>query len=167
MTTTQPVPTLRRQDFALALAGPAVVGVALCLPWETHRLATVPLLLPLIFVGVMALLLPSLYIGLAFAGSTTSLRTLANTAVEALRDAGVALLGIAPALLFLGATSTSESFVRWLAIGAAAFLTVRAMCVRLSRRSELGVRLVILLAGFTVVALGIGGWLTVSLVILR
>lgn len=94
------------RDALTAFAGPAAIGA--CLGWTSGAatLLTTSLTLPLSFALVGALTLPGLYIGAALADAAPPLHMMARTAIGALRDQGVAFLGLAPALLFMSATST-------------------------------------------------------------
>ena len=88
-----------------AVVGPAVVGLAVGIARPEHPGLTAALLLPAVVGGVVALTSPALYIGAAFSGLAPSPRTLLLALQHTLRDAGLAMAGLAPAMLFLAATA--------------------------------------------------------------
>ncbi|MEL6181442.1 MAG: hypothetical protein AAFS10_20965 [Myxococcota bacterium] len=94
------------RDLAVALAGPAAIGV--CLGWAFGGTApfTMAALLPLTFVIVIAVTLPGLYVGSTLLGATIDLKTTLRTTARTGRALGVVFLGLTPALLFLSSTAT-------------------------------------------------------------
>lgn len=153
--------TNRTQSIALALAGPAAAGAAA--GFRSGALETVRLgaALPATVIGVAVLTLPALYVATTYVGASPSLDRLSSAALAALRDAGIALLGLAPALLFLAATSDVDHARAWsgVAFAASAFVTVRALSrgVGLGAGSELSHRAVF--GAWALVSVAIGGLL--------
>lgn len=90
----------------IALAGPAAIGACVGWPIGAEGMMTVSALLPLSFVAVGLMTLPGLYVGAALVGAAPDAREMAAAVLNACRDQGIALLGLAPALLFLCATAT-------------------------------------------------------------
>lgn len=145
---------------ALALAGPAALGAALA-AHDVGALGEVARL-PLLWVGVAALMTPALYIGAALSGLSPSAREVGGAAVDALARGGGLLLGLAPALLFLVVTSFSAEAGRALVgvaalVGAVAGLGVlfRRLCVE----PDAGVTPRFVFLGWAAVLLGIGAQL--------
>lgn len=94
-----------RAPWLAALGGPTVVGASLAFLGSGS--AEDVLRVPAVMLGAAALMLPALYIGAALGGFAPSPSRLLQAALEALGAAGLLLLGLAPALAFLLATSTS------------------------------------------------------------
>ena len=93
------------REIAVAVAGPAAVG--LCVGWAAGATSMLwmALLLPLAFLIVGVMTLPGFYIGAALWGVAPSASTMFKTAVGAFRDQGIIYLGLAPAMLFLCTTT--------------------------------------------------------------
>lgn len=149
-----------RLRWGLALAGPAALGVVLA----TRDVGAVSevLRLPVLWVGVAALMTPALYIGAALSGLAPSARDVGRVALDSLARGGGLLLGLAPALLFLVVTSFSDVTAQLL-IGAAAFFAAfsslavlfRHLCVE----PDAGVLPRFVFMGWAAVLLGIGAQL--------
>lgn len=99
-------PPVAGPRMALALLGPAALGLVLTA--GDPGAFTEVLRLPLLWIGVAALMTPALYITAALSGLAPSLREVASATLDALSRGGGLLLGLAPALLFLVATSFSS-----------------------------------------------------------
>lgn len=120
-----------RKDWMLAVAGPAATGAAGGFPGGMVSLAAGAGQVPAVFVGVTVAMLPALYIALAMTGVAPPLARLPGVAGEALREAGIALLGLSPALVFLRATGTGVGLV-FVAALLGALLAARAFWLRLA-----------------------------------
>ncbi len=98
--------SLRR--WSLSFAGPAALGAA----WATKSGVAITEVarLPLLWVGVAALMVHALYIGAALSGLSPSARDVLSSAVDSLSRGGALLLGLCPALLFM-VTTTDGSWV--------------------------------------------------------
>jgi len=107
MTATTAPPPVRALGALLAVAGPAAIGASLGLRADVPTLLSNAAWMPLIVLGVMALMLPGLYIASAFADIAPPARDVARGALRALEALGLCALGLAPALAFLVSTSTS------------------------------------------------------------
>ncbi len=102
----------------LALVGAAALGWISRLHGGTLAAAESSLAAPAIVFGVCILLSPALYIGLSLAGAQTSSSLFIRAIACGWRASGLVALGLAPALLFVVATTTSEGLA--LAFGALA-----------------------------------------------
>ena len=122
--------------------------------------------MPGVYLGVGALMLPALYIALSLAGHPAPLGKLYGDLARSMRDTGLALLGLAPALLFLTATRTSIDFPQALAYGTAALGAVVGLRVLQERLFAPGKSTSVLsrtaFTCWSAVALGIGVCLVIS-----
>lgn len=89
------------------LSGAALVGACLGLQGGASAGLIIALALPAIWIGVAALTAPALYIGSAFIGVAPTPAHTLKALARGLADMGLVMLGLAPALLFLTATSGS------------------------------------------------------------
>lgn len=157
-----------RRDLLPLVAGPASLGLCVGLRHGLGAALVFAVAMPAIWLGVAALTVPALYVGAAVAGVAPPAVRVAPAVGAGLRDAGVALLGVAPAALFLVATSADPATVHAIACGVAG-LGAGLGLWRVARRmlgqvSEEGVgRAVALGAGWAVVCVGIGGHLFAAL----
>ena len=92
----------------LALAGPALLGAALGMPFGLPRLLSEAALVTAIVVGLSVFMIPALYIAATLVGAAPSVDQVGASAASALRAGGTLLLGLAPATLFLIATSQTR-----------------------------------------------------------
>ena len=115
--------TPSRRDMALLLAGPAAVGFCLGLRAGIVPALTFALVLPAVLVGVTLITTPALYIGAAFAGLAPPAKQVVPAVGCGLRDTGLSLLGLAPALLFLTSTSNDPTTVSLVGKGVLLFAT--------------------------------------------
>ncbi|MFN3199809.1 MAG: hypothetical protein ACE366_15510 [Bradymonadia bacterium] len=93
------------QRIAAGVCGAALVGATLGMgggPMSSLALAAA---LPAIWLGVAALTAPALYIGSAFVGVAPAPSRIFGALKRGLADTGLVLLGLAPALLLMSATS--------------------------------------------------------------
>ena len=129
----------RARDTLVAIGAPALVGACLGIPFGAAALAQTALALPAIFVGVGLLMTPALYIAAAFLGAAPSASEVAAAAGSTLKNAGVILLGLTPALAFLVATTNRPGTVLLLAhgvVGLTAVLALGMLFRRLFRRPD-------------------------------
>lgn len=145
----------------LAAAGPAALGACLGMPRGLGAMFEQAASLPAIFAGTTLITLPALYIGAAVFGVAPSARRVAASAAEGLAAAGLAFLGLAPALLFLLSTSVDEASALPLLLGTivaaiGAFFGLRAFHQRLFAGVEQRGRAFAVFAGWSLVAAGIG-----------
>lgn len=99
-------PALPRPSAAIvALAGPALAGAVLNLPFGPVRLAAGAALLPAILLGVTLVMVPALYIGATLLGAAPPVDTVAVAAARGLRACGILLLGLCAPSAFLLATA--------------------------------------------------------------
>ena len=127
-----PAPTGARllADVSLALGGAAVTGFILASPDGPPAMVWRAVSLAGIVLGVTAVMLPPLYIAAASFGVAPPAATFLQCASQALRSAGIVLLGMSPPLAFLVSTSNVLDSI-WLlgnAVAAlAALLGVRSL----------------------------------------
>jgi hypothetical protein len=148
-------------DLVLSIAGPAALGVALGVTGAGAAGLSAALTLPAAMLGTTALMLPALYIGGALAGTDTVARRMARDTVGALREMGLACIGFAPAVLFLGATSASDggAVAVALALTFAALVGLRGLYVRMLADRDLDgtkAKAALVFAAWALVAMGIG-----------
>lgn len=121
MQTTAPTGTRLLADVSLALGGAAVTGFLLAMPEGPPAMLMRALSLAVITLGTTAVMLPPLYIAATTFGVAPPAAAFLQCASAALRTAGIVLLGLAPPLAFLIATSNLLESV-WLLGNAAAAL---------------------------------------------
>ena len=141
-----------------AVAGPMLVGACLHLQAGAMAMLEGAVRLPAIMIGVAVLMAPALYIGSAFLGVAPSARETATTLAAALGDAGLVLVGTAPALAFLIATSTGQAaglLLGHLVVFVAVVLALRTLWRRLFSEAPHRARALALFFGWTIVAFGI------------
>lgn len=91
---------------ALALGGPVALGAFFGSPFGIARVAEDAARLPLICLGAAVLLAPTLYIGVArFRLLASGLREIVGAHGQALSRAGLVMLGLLPAAMFIGFSS--------------------------------------------------------------
>jgi hypothetical protein len=95
----------------VALAGPALLGAALGMPFGLPKLLSEAAMVTAIVVGLSVLMIPALYIATTLVGAAPSADQVGASAASALRAGGTLLLGLAPATLFLIATSQTHVIV--------------------------------------------------------
>jgi hypothetical protein len=150
-------PGLKR--WAAALLGPALAGAILGLREGPRSVAVLALGLPALIAAVVLMTAPTLYVGGTLVGRRLSLAETVAAIRKALGALGVAFLGVAPAALFLGATTWQPSDARLYGL---ALLGV-AVVIGLHRlRTELGgagsaPAAFALFAGYALIASTIGG----------
>lgn len=97
----------RTSALVLGLGGPMAMGACLGINTSLTGALVTSVSLPLAILLLGGLTLPGLYVGLALADENFSIRALANIGLKTLDAMGVMMLGLAPAALFLVATSGS------------------------------------------------------------
>lgn len=152
-------------DLSLAMGGPAALGLTLGLTGAAHGWLHPTWTLPAAMLGTTLLMLPALYIGGALAGADATARRVARDTLGALREAGLGCLGLAPAMLFLCATSGEGGgqLAVGLSLALAALLGLRGLYTRLYARLGSGAakaKATLVFAAWTLVALGIGARLS-------
>lgn len=151
-------PTWRH--WALCLAGPAALGAASAA--KDSGAITEVLRLPLVWVGVAALMVPALYIGVALSGRSPSGRQVLGSLADAVCRGGGLLLGLAPALLFLVVTSDRGPVVQGLVAGVAGIGALAGLSVlfrKLCTERDAGVLARFVFISWAAVLLGIGAQL--------
>lgn len=143
--------------LALCVAGPAALGLVLAVRDGTAL--TEVGRLPLLWLGVAALMVPALYIGAALSGLSPSARDVVRAAVDGLSRGGGLLLGLAPGLLFLVVTSQEGAVARGLVglcavLGALSGLAVIFRRLFVAHDASILARFVFF--GWSAVLLGIG-----------
>lgn len=102
---------MNTRTVLIAVGGPAVAGVCLGLRASDP---TPAFTLPLVLLGVTAMMVPALYISSALVGVAPPIRRVGGAVVESLESTGIAFFGLAPALLFLCATASEVATAAWL-----------------------------------------------------
>jgi hypothetical protein len=162
MTHSRPVSHVR--TALLAVTGPALVGAALGMPFGLSRLLSQAAAVPAIVVGLSVLMIPALYIATTLIGVAPAAERVAAASVSALGAAGTVLLGLAPATLFLIATSRT-TLVVWvlgfLVLSAGMLASLRILFSDLFSTSGARLRALPVFLIWTVVTLGLGAHLVV------
>ena len=125
-----PAVLVKPREAAFAVGGPLVAGALLGLPFGIMALFDGALRLPLVSFGVTLIMLPALQIACAFGGFAVSPRQTVIAATEGLGRAGLVLLGLAPVVVFLLASSDAVSTpvrVGTVAVGLSALVGMRVM----------------------------------------
>ena len=153
------VPLRTAFSVLACLAGPAAVGAALGIPFGARGIWTESLILPAIACGVAILSLPALYIGMTLLHVAPPAPAVAKAGFEAMRSLGLALLGLAPACLFLLSTSRSTASA-WLlgfaVLGFGSLAGLRTLFGTLREGSASSFPRLCLFAAWSVVTLGLG-----------
>lgn len=117
-----------------AVAGPLLMGSALGLAHGPSAALVGAIGMGALVGGLAAIMLPALYIGSAFAGQAPEARQVLEAAGEALREMGVLLVGLSPALAFLLVTAGSDgaqTVLSMLVVALGAAMGLRAFFTRL------------------------------------
>lgn len=115
------------RDAAWAIGGPALVGFGLGLCADLMTGVMMALALPSVFVGVVLLTIPTLYISAAFLGVAPQASVVVGALRRGLADSGRVLLALSPSLALLAATSGSAHPERPLCVGAVLFVSAIAL----------------------------------------
>ena len=146
-------------DLFLVILGPAALGLAASLGGDLDGLASAVITLPAVVLGTTVFMLPALYIGSALVGADAGAREMGRHALAALREAGMGCLGLAPAMMFLCATSTlGGGLAVQLALLFAMILGLRGLHARLFAEHE-GFFASLVFTAWAAVAVGIGSQL--------
>jgi hypothetical protein len=118
------------------------------------------LLLPALVIGLTVALVPALYIGLSLSGSAPPAGEVAAAVGKALGAAGLVMIGLAPATLFLVASTRSTLLVNaltLLVVGGAAVLGLRRLSQLLFAGRNVGAAGALVYGAWASVALVLGG----------
>jgi len=113
-------PLFRPKDLLFAFGGPALIGGAIGLSGGFEHVGLNVVTMPLVALGTVLFMAPTLYIGSALLGGAPSVGRYAAAAGDALSRLGLALLGLAPAIFFMTAFWQESSIPRMAASLAAA-----------------------------------------------
>jgi len=141
------------------VVGPVALGLALGFGSGVRAMLSRGLLLPALVVGLTVALTPALYIGLSLSGAAPPARDVARAIGESLCSAGLVMIGLAPATLFLVASTRSSGVIEALGtvvIGGAALLGMRRLSQLLFANQLVTFRPVAVYAGWAIVALSLG-----------
>lgn len=144
----------------MMIAGPALVGLTSLL--SGHGSGAAALSLPALWVGVLFVMLPTLYIGAAILQVAPTASELGRAAVAALERSSVVFLGLVPALAFLVATSVegiTASLLTKGVVALGAILGLGAFYRLVFGEAEHRARVVALFAVWALVCLAIGAHL--------
>ncbi|MEZ4472214.1 MAG: hypothetical protein R3F60_15750 [bacterium] len=150
---------MKRLPLLLALGGPALLGLWLAIRVESCGFAQGTIGLPLAVLATALISVPALYIGAAVFKAAPSPGVVVAGIARSLDDAGLVLLGLMPAVLFLGATARSSKIallLGLLALGGSAVFGLRLAFSRLFTTAEARVRVLPVFGAWAVVTLGIG-----------
>lgn len=165
-----------RPILAWALLGPAVVGA-----WVALRIIAsdaplggndgvlfgrLALGMPLAILGAAALTAPALYIGSAVMKVDARPRQMLHQIAVGLDGAGLVMLGLMPAVLFLGATISDPviaALIAATALGGSIVFGVRLLFGRLYASTEERIKALPVYGAWAVVTLGIGLMMTVRI----
>jgi hypothetical protein len=142
------------------LAGPVALGLALGFGSGPRSMLTHSLILPALVIGLTLALVPALYVGLSLAAAAPPATDVAKAVEKSLCTAGLSMLGLAPATLFLVASTRSQGLVVVLGtivIGGAAVLGLRQLSRLLFAERSVGARAVFVYGAWASVALLLGG----------
>lgn len=142
------------------MAGPVALGLALGFGSGVRAMVSHSLLLPALIVGLTVALVPALYIGLSLTGSAPPAGEVAGAVGKALCVAGLVMIGLAPATLFLVASTRSEFLVdalTALVVGGAAVLGLRRLSQLLFAGRSVGAGGALVYGAWASVALLLGG----------
>lgn len=146
----------------LALGGPALLGLALGMPFGLRALLVEAGLMVAIVVGLTVLMLPALYIATTLMGTAPSAQRMGAASIAALRSGGTLLLGLTPASLFLIATSQT-ALVVWvlgfLVLGASQLTALRWLYSDLLSGSARRTRVMPVFVVWSLVSMGLGAHL--------
>lgn len=154
-----------RNTWLWALAGPALVGACIGAGAGVGAALFYAAALPLVAVGTFALTGPALYIASAFVGSAPPAHEVARGVQGSLRDAGLALVGLSPALLFLSVTTSGARAALSLGVlvfGVGGFVGLRRVLARVFPNNALA--MIPVFVPWAVVTAGIGLHLTFRVV---
>lgn len=146
----------------LAIAGPAVIGAALGMPFGLSKLLAEAGMVTAIVVGLSVFMIPALYIGTTLIGAAPSADRVGAAAASALRAGGTLLLGLAPATVFLIATSQTRLVVwalGFLVLAAGMMASLRILFSDLFTTSAARLRALPVFLIWSVVSLGLGAHL--------
>ena len=148
----------KASESLAGVAGLAAMGACVGMNFGLVGLGKMALMVPASVLAVGLVTLPGLYIGSAILGAAPDVKSTLYLALGAVRDMGVGMLGLAPALLFMSATASSAdeaTVVGTIVLGLGALLGVRAFY---SRSSEVvrDPRALPVFAIWSVLSLGIG-----------
>ncbi len=148
------------------VAGPIALGLTLGFGWGVQAMLFHALLLLALVVGLTLALSPALYIGLSLSGAAPPASEVATAVGRALRTAGLVLVGLAPATLFLVASTRSSTVIEVLGmvvVGGGAVLGLRRLSELLLAGRSVGARPALVFGAWASVALLLGGKLLARL----
>ena len=154
-------------SILLALGGPALLGAAIGLPFGLRKVVTLSLLLPVVVVGVTVLMAPALYIATTLVQAAPPAARVVKAMGTGLSAYGTVLVGMAPAVAFLGSTTTNSGFAvacGMLAVAGAVLVGLRALRLALGFAEEVRGRSLLVFTAWAVVSLALGAHLLAHLV---
>jgi len=161
---------LRVPVLVPALAGTGLLGFWLGLRTESLSLWKATLGVPLAVLGAALISAPALYIGAAVVRAAPSPGAVLSGLARGLDDAGLALLGLLPAILFLGATARRAEVAAVVALAALAgsmLFGLRLLYGRVFPTVEARVRALPVFGAWAAVSLGIGLMMLIRVLELR
>ena len=140
-----------------AVAGPAAIAAAV--QFSAYGRSGQSISMGVVLVSVVTMTLPALYVGAALAGVGPSAAHLARSVQDALTRTGIIWLGLAPALAFLAATSTSIDgiqIVTRVVLGIGAVFAFQALYKTAFKSAPHRIRAFVLFSIWALVAFGLG-----------
>ena len=154
-----------RMTAALGLGGPILLGATLGIPFGLGCVFKQAATVPAALVGVGALMIPALYIVTSLIGVAPPAQQVVRAATSALRSSGTIMLGLAPATVFLMATSRTELaalILGMLIAGVSMFAAFRGLFSDLFACSGVRPRAVPVFLLWSGVSLGLGAHLFIG-----
>ncbi len=142
-----------------ALGGTGLLGLWLGTQITDYSMPQAGFGLPLAVLFSALIMAPALYIGAAVVKAAPTPGAVLRGLVQGLDDAGLALLGLLPAVMFLGATAESEVVVALVSFGALAgamLFGARLVFSRVFPTPEARLRALPVFGAWVVVSMGIG-----------
>lgn len=169
--------TTKRPLLSWALLGPAVIGAWIALRVGlsdapvggegASMFGRLALGVPLAILGAAVLTAPALYIGSAFMKAELRPGNMLRQIAIGLDGAGLVMLGLMPAVLFLGATISDPimaSVIAAMALGGSVVFGVRLLFGRLYTSSVERIKAMPVYCAWAVVSVGIGAMMLARVV---
>jgi hypothetical protein len=151
--------TARSEASWPIVVGPVALGLALGFGAGVKAMVCRGLLLPALVIGLTVALTPALYIGLSLSGGAPPASDVVRAVGRSLCTAGLVMVGLAPATLFLVASTRSSGVIAALGtvlIGGAALLGIRRLLQLLFANQSVTARPALVCGAWASVALLLG-----------
>lgn len=148
-----------RTLLAYAAGGPLVLGAAVGMPLGLSGVMGQALHMTGLVLGLTTLMAPALYIALSLTGPAPDASQVARAFGQGLRSSGIIFAGLAPAVAFLLATSSSPEllvFVGALVLAAGAVVGLRMLLQSLRQTKSWSARSLAVFVAWAIVLAGLG-----------